>query len=254
MVDAKTVNSAEKLYVELPMVQPTGKVRVKERSFFSEYGRPVATRSVVVKSSCYVEWQIGYDLLKKDENKSKTSLLNFEFKNYKGELKYLYELCEILYYSYQRGFLSKEELKNTYEKIVRLSDADTFEHLDSIAITRTEPKEVMYNDMSFYKMTVSYPLLVHRFGKYEIFAEIIVKEKQRAIGTQAMLYVCLPINSLVFEKEPVGRTLDKNETAKWVIQRPEAKLALELFYVFGMLSPKHKYDVVAIFKTMFDFL
>ena len=71
MIEAKIVNTLDELFVELPMVQPTGKVRVKERSFFSEYGRPVATRQVNITQSCYVEWQIGYDLLKNAENEEK---------------------------------------------------------------------------------------------------------------------------------------------------------------------------------------
>lgn len=252
MIEAKTVNTDNELYVELPMVQPTGKVRVKERSFFSEYGRPVAARQVNITPSCYVEWQIGYDLLKNAENENKTSLKHLEFTNYKGETKYLYELCEILYYAYQKGLISLGDIRFTYNNILSISDDDTFEQMDSICISRTDPKETEYNGVSFYKMTVSYPLLVHKFGDYEIFAEIVVKEKQRAVGTQAMLYVCLPITSLVFNREPIGRTLDSKETARWLISKTEAELSLEMFRIFGMLSPKHKHDVIAIFRAMFD--
>ena len=50
-------------------------------------------------------------------------------------------------------------------------------------------------------------LFVHRFGRYEIISEIVIREKQRAIGAQA-------------------------------IGKEEVQLALELFNVFGRLSPK----------------
>ncbi|MBR5575439.1 MAG: R.Pab1 family restriction endonuclease [Alphaproteobacteria bacterium] len=252
MIEAKVVNTEKDLYVELPMVQPMGKVRVKKRSFFSEYGQPVATRQVEITSDCYVEWQIGYDLLKNEENEQKTSLKDFVFKNYKGENKYLYELCEIVYYSYKKGLLSLAQIKKIYEDVVSLSDNETFEQLDSICISRTDPKETIINGVNFYKMTVSYPLLVHKFGEYEIFAEIVVKEKQRAVGTQAMLYVCLPVNVLKFDVEPMGRTLESKEVARWVIGKSEAELSMEMFRIFGMLSPKHKKDVGAILETMFD--
>ena len=66
-----------------------------------------------------------------------------------------------------------------------------------------------------------------------------------------MLYVCLPITSLRFKKNIIGRTLDAKETADWVVGADEAALALELFRIFGMLSPKHRFDVLAILKMLF---
>lgn len=70
--DAKVVNSMNELFVNLPLTKPTGKIRVKKRSFFAEYGEPIAPRQVPMSQSAYVEWQIGYDLLKSSENAGKT--------------------------------------------------------------------------------------------------------------------------------------------------------------------------------------
>ncbi len=39
-----------------------------------------------------------------------------------------------------------------------------------------------------------------------------------------------------------------------IIQKDEARLSLELFRIFGMLSAKHKFDVLAIFKMLFSFV
>lgn len=249
MLNAKVIYNENELSVSLPMVQPTGKIRLKKRSCFYEYGNPIAARKKEVCQSCYIEWQIGYDLLKNSENKDKTSLKNLNFFNYKGEEKYLYELSEILYYSFKKKYITADEIKKTYKQIRSINDADTFEEKE--VITRTHPKEISINGLDYYKMTVSYPLLVHKFGSYEILAEIVIKEKQLAVGTQAMLYVCLPITSLKFNKNPIGRSLDKKEIAHWIIGKEEACLSLELFQVFGMLSPKHKFDVCAILKTLF---
>ena len=69
--EAKVVNSESRLFVNLPLTKPTGKIRVKKRSFFAEYGVPIAPRQVPLTQSVYVEWQIGYDLLKSDENVAK---------------------------------------------------------------------------------------------------------------------------------------------------------------------------------------
>ena len=43
------------------------------------------------------------------------------------------------------------------------------------------------------------------FGDYEIIAEITIREKQRAVGTQSMLYFCFPITELKSEDPLIGR-------------------------------------------------
>ncbi len=71
---AAVVFTGSSLKVKLPMTQPTGKIRIKRRSFFSEYGMPVASRSECLDLKCYIEWQIGYDLLATSANSKNTSL------------------------------------------------------------------------------------------------------------------------------------------------------------------------------------
>ncbi len=246
--DAKVLDGTE-LFVNMPLTRPTGKIRIKRRSFFAMYGEPVAPRQTPLSQESYVEWQIGYDLLANTDNRQKTSLKDLYFRNYKNEVKLAYELSEILFCSVRRGLLCMDDVKTAYEMIESIDPQGTFE--ETASISRTNPKERIINGMSFYAMHVSYPLFVHRFGKYEIFAEIMIREKQRAVGAQAMLYVCLPITALDFAKSPLGRTLESRECAKWVIGGEEARLTLELFRVFGMLSPKHRYDVLAIFRMLF---
>lgn len=247
--DAKVVNTEENLFVNLPLTRTTGKIRVKQRSFFSEYGVPIAPRKTAMSQSCYVEWQIGYDLLASAENKGKTSLADWTFRNYKGEAKYAYELGEVLRYAYVRGLICDDEIKSCLEMVRCIADESTFE--ETAAIYRTNPRERTIHGLAFYEMKVSYPLFVHRFGPYEIFAEIMVRERQLAVGTQAMLYVCLPITTLKFPRPVLGRTLDAKECAEWIVGREEAALSLEMFRVFGMLSPKHRHDVMAILGMLF---
>ena len=98
MNDAKLKIDNKAISFELPLTQPTGKVRVKERNSFYEYGNPVAVRQTPISLRHYVEWQIGYDLLFNNENKNKTTLANMIFTNYKDEKKLPYELSEIIYY------------------------------------------------------------------------------------------------------------------------------------------------------------
>ena len=249
--DAKVFMSKNELKVLLPLTQPTSKIRIKERSFFGDYGLPVAGRSQTLGLSDYIEWQIGYDLLANISNKTKTTLQDSIFVNYKGERKYAYELSEILYYSVKCGLIGIEQVRAAYDKIKSVSESDTFENREDMAICRTNPQHANVNGMDFFRVTVKYPMLVYKFGQYDIYAEVIIKEKQRAVGSQAMLYVCLPITTLRFKRNIIGRTLDVKETADWIIGKEEAALSLELFRIFGMLSPKHRFDVLAIFKMLF---
>ena len=155
-----------------------------------------------------------------------------------------------MFYSCEKKLVDKKDVILTYNKI--LSTEKTIDIIDEMQITRTNPVETEINGVNFYRMKISYPLLVHKFGKYDIYAEIIIKEKQRAVGIQPMLYVCLPVTALQFEHNALGRTLDSRECASWNIGKEEAALSLELFRIFGMLSKKHKYDAAAILKTLFN--
>lgn len=101
-------------------------------------------------------------------------------------------------------------------------------------------------------MSVSYPLIVKRFKNYQIYVEILTKEKQRAVGVQPMLYVCIPITELEFKKQVIGRSLETKEYGKWNVTLDVAEFSLEVFKMFGMLTEKHNYDVCQIFKTLFD--
>ena len=249
--DAKVCVADNELKVILPLTKPTGKIRIKERSFFGEYGLPVAGRTQNLGLKNYVEWQIGYDLLFNAFNREKTSLQDSTFINYKQECKYAYELSEILYYSVKHDLLSIEQIQATYANIKGVPEANTLEKREDMSICRTNPQPTNVNGVDFFRMTVKYPMLVHKFGQYDIYAEVTIKEKQRAVGTQAMLYVCLPITSLHFKRNIIGRTLDAKETADWIIGKEEAALSLELFRIFGMLSPKHRFDVLAIFEMLF---
>lgn len=241
---------SNQISVMLPLTQPTGKIRVKERNSFYEYGLPVAVRQTPLTLRHYVEWQIGYDLLNNEENRNKTLLSDKIFSNNKGESKLPYELAEILYYSYRRNLISIDRINDTFNQIVHTER--TLDVMEEMQISRTNPIQVNINSVDFYKMHISYPLLVHRFGQYDIYAEIAIKEKQRAVGVQPMLYVCLPLSSLTFEQNYQGRILNPKECAKWIISSDEAKLSLELFRIFGMLSEKHKFDVSQILRTLFQ--
>ena len=75
----------KELKVAIPLTKGTEKTRIKRRSILNEYGIPVSTKIEPFTQSCYVEWQIGYDVIKSDSEKLKKTtlkkklIINFTF-------------------------------------------------------------------------------------------------------------------------------------------------------------------------------
>ncbi len=237
--------------VDIPLTTTSGKIRIKNRSSFYEYGIPVATRQNNFSLSHYVEWQIGYDTTLDDADKmAETTQADKRFHAYNREEKALYELSEYLYYLAKWGLIAQQELKDLSEAIKKIDSKNLIENHPNCQIKRTHPREIQLNEIAFYESKIEYPLLVHRFGTYEIIAEIVVREKQKAIGTQAMLYFCFPITELKSSRVLLGRMASPKETAKFLINKDNFRIITEMIGIFGMLSDSHRFDVLAILELI----
>lgn len=241
-------NQERRIEITIPLTTISGKIRIKKRSNVFEYGLPHATRRDKFLLSNYVEWQIGYDVVVDDVEKlSETTLPHLQFIAYNEKSKALYELSELLFYLYKFGYVSKGDLKNV---LLQTSESN-FLYIEEIShIKRTHPNEKIINGIPFYESKVEYPLLVHKFLNYEIIAEIVVREKQRAIGTQAMLYLCIPITEINASTNLLGRIAEKNEKAIFIINASNAQVVLEMMKIFSMLSRSHCHDVRSIINLI----
>ena len=238
----------KRILADIPLTTPTGKIRIKSRSMFYEYGNPHAAGSIPIIQSNYVEWQIGYDVEAKDRNKS--SLPHISFIAYNSKKKVLYELSEYLYYFYSWDMITISELQRTIEFLSELEEEDLLSNHPDCRITRTHPVEKQINNTTFFGMTLNYPQLIYKFGKYEIIAEITIREKQRAVGVQPMLYLCFPITELQESENLLGRKAQPKEIAKFVIDKSNYSIVIEMMKIFGMLSPSHHRDILEILKTI----
>jgi hypothetical protein len=239
------------LVIEIPLTKGTEKIRIKKRSFFNEYGIPVPTRSEKLSQSCYVEWQIGYDVVTKDLIKiSKTTLKDKNFIAINKKEKSLYELSEYIYYFYKWGIIEKRKLENILIFLKNIQKDKFLDVEDTISIERSHPKGKNILGIDFFYTQVKYPLLVYKFDKYEILTEIIIKEKQYAIGIQPMLYFCFPITELHNSDKLLGRTADLKEKAEFIIDKNNISVFLEMLRIFGILSKNHNYDVINIIDTI----
>ncbi len=244
------INARKKeIAAEIPMTKHAGKIRIKERSCVFQYGLPFASRSRKFHQRNYVEWQIGYDSPSGKGNLS--SLPKIVFTDSKGREKSLYELSEILYYMRRWNLISEKEITSLLRFLRGLKNEELIDRHPACKIKRSHPVEQDINGVRFSRMLLEYPQLVYQFGRYEIIAEITVREKQRAIGVQPMLYFCFPLSELLPRGAPlIGRIAERNETAGFVFNRGNCKITLEMAKIFGILSEPHKTDIIAILETI----
>jgi hypothetical protein len=239
--------------VEIPLTKHTGKIRIKKRNNLYEVGIPVATRRESFNEKMYVEWQISYYAMK-NSKKAEMSTLNrdeFSFKSYNGKRKILYELSEFLYYFHKWNLISESDIKNLIEYISSIPKSNLIENLYQITKSFFAEKEI--NKLTFKEAKLEYPYLLYNFGN-DFFAEIVIREKQKAIGVQPMFYLCFPITYLTDKngKSLIGRTAKPNEVAYFEWNTNNFGVILDSFKIFGMLSENHRRDVLKILELILN--
>ena len=156
-----------------------------------------------------------------------------------------------LFYFTKFGIIKINEINDILKFLENINSSD---FLDSqFQILRSHPIQQNILGIDFYCSEVKYPLLVHQFGSFDILIEIIIKEKQRAIGAQPMLYVCFPITELKpADNKPdlIGRVADSKECAYLILDSKNKQFLLEAFKIFGILSESHNYDIRQILELI----
>jgi len=251
----KIDNKKKEITVAIPLTTTSGKIRVKERDNIYGYGLPFASRSKSFNQKNYIEWQIGYDIEKGKEYSEKierdlTTIKDITFIAFNKKEKYLYELSEYLYYLVDFDLISIEKIEKLEQEIKELTKYELIENQPHCLIRRTHPTNEVINKLNFEVLKIEYPQLMHKFKKYEIITEITIREKQRAVGVQPMLYFCFPITELESRSFLIGRCAEIKEYAYFKINKDNSFIILEMIKIFGMLSPSHQYDTVEILNLI----
>ncbi|MDR2457128.1 MAG: R.Pab1 family restriction endonuclease [Clostridiales Family XIII bacterium] len=239
--------------IEMPILLTavSGKIRVKNRSTANEYGTTVAVRRDGFKQNNYIEWQIDYDVVKKDVEKLKNSSLpKTSFISANGKEKALYELSEYIWYFYKWNIITDNKLDEIKSYLYATKNEDLIDNNSELRIERSHSMNKTINKFNFEYSQVKYPLLIHKFGKYEIITEIKITEKQFAIGTQPMLYLCFPITGLRAKSNLIGRVAEMKEIAYFDITKENIFVFVEILNIFGILSESHKHDILQIIETI----
>lgn len=201
-------------FIKIPfsLTGHTSKIRVKRRKDIFFQGLPVVTRQHAIDKDCYLEWQISYDLNQKNDNFEKLSLdiINkIEIKDEKGEPtgRFIYDLSDYLVEIIKQKFINLTDV----EKLLKEIKTQTKFLTDDLEIYRTHPKECKFGQFNFLKSTISYPLLIYEISGLLIKIEIVMKEKQKAIGIQPMLFLCIPIKLMEDFKELENKVVDSKQ-------------------------------------------
>jgi hypothetical protein len=86
------------------------------------------------------------------------------------------------------------------------------------------------------------------------WVQIQLKQKQRAVGYQAMVYVCLPMNEVLTpdgSPRKSGSATSK-ETVYYDFTRANAAFLLDIIHAFGIASQQHNEDVRKILGKILE--
>lgn len=225
--------------VLLPITSVTGKVRVKQRTP-DGFGVPIAPRQVPLDASCYIEWQIGYDT-PDPQDISRAPGIVFQRR---GETKYGHELSTILLDAHKAGLLTTAQLRET-RKFLRTHRRASFEGSEQI-VTEQAPAKSSALPPDFTRRVEKAPLYTKQTKAGAI--ELELKHKQRAVGYQAMLYVCIPMSTVLRPDgsiRPPGPARAK-EIVLYRFDRSRMDFLLDIVRAFALASPQHNADLTKI--------
>ncbi|HSY74603.1 MAG TPA: R.Pab1 family restriction endonuclease [Dongiaceae bacterium] len=240
LVYVETLTTAVR--VRLPLTDVTGKVRVKEKSS-DGFGLPVAPSKTVLGEKYYLEWQIGYDI---PNTNSPSVVPEIKFIR-NGETKYGHELSKIIFEAVRIGILSTNDL-------IREIDS-----LKKIPPTEFEESQAVQVEVSTNAAADGFQSAIQRLPQFTKstphgWVQIQLKQKQRAVGYQAMVYVCLPMAEvLAMDGSPrKSGSAKSKETVYYDFTRANSDLLLDIIHAFGIASQQHNEDIRQILGKILE--
>ena len=239
--------AAQSVRVRLPLTDVSGKVRPKERTP-DGYGEPLAPTKTALGAKHYLEWQIGYDTREAD---APNVVKEIRFVR-RGETKFGAELSKMLVDALRLGVISTNDLFRERDRLVKLAEA-TLEEREGITTEKTplETKGGALPD-GFTRWTQKTPQFLRETEHGWI--QIQLKPRQRAVGNQAMVYVCLPMTR-VLSADGKPRTpgpAKTKETVFYDFTRANAGFLLDIVRAFAIASKQHNEDMGQILGKILE--
>ncbi|MDD5140253.1 MAG: R.Pab1 family restriction endonuclease [Verrucomicrobiales bacterium] len=218
--------------VRLPLTDVTGKVRVKENSP-NGFGLAIAPSKTSLGKKHYLEWQIGYDI----PNTNSPSVVSEIRFTRNGETKYGHELSKIIFEAVRLGLLSTNDLAREIEALKKIPAAE-FEESQPIQIEAETNGAAGGFQRAIQRLPQFTKTTPHGW------VQIQLKQKQHAVGYQAMVYVCLPMNEVLTMDGSPRKTVParSKETVYYDFNRDNAAFLLDIIHAFGLASQQHNED------------
>jgi hypothetical protein len=229
--------AADAVRVRLPLTDVTGKVRPKQRTDDGN-GEALAPTKTALGAKHYLEWQISYDTRDAD---APNVVKAIQFTR-RGEAKFGAELSKMLVDALRVGVISTNDLLRERDRLAKLAEA-TLEEREGTIIEKTplDPKAGLPD--GFTRWTQKTPQFLRETEHGWI--QIQLKPRQRAVGNQAMVYVCLPLNRVLAadgSPRPPGPAKTK-ETVFYDFTRANAGFLLDIVRAFAIASKQHNEDM-----------
>ena len=230
--------------VRLPLTDVTGKVRPKQRADDGN-GEALAPTKTALGAKHYLEWQISYDTR---DAAAPNVVKEIQFTR-RGETKFGAELSLMLAEALRVGVISTNDLLRERDRLAKLAEA-TLEEREGTVIEKTPLDAKSGLPDGFTRWTQKTPQFLRETEHGWI--QIQLKPRQRAVGNQAMVYVCLPLNRvLAADGSPRAPGPAKTkETVLYDFSRANAGLLLDIVRAFGIASKQHNEDMANILGAM----
>ncbi len=245
LVRVETAGQA--LRVRLPLTDVSGKVRPKERTP-DGYGEPLAPTKTVLGEKHFLEWQISYDTREAD---APNVVKAIQFVR-KGETKFGAELSKMLVDALRLGVISTNDILRERDRLAKLSEA-TLEEREGITTEKTplEKKGGALPD-GFTRWTQKVPQFLRETEHGWI--QIQLKPRQRAVGNQAMVYVCIPMTRVLTAdgKPRAPGPAKTKETVFYEFSHANAGFLLDIVRAFAIASKQHNEDMGQILGKILE--
>jgi hypothetical protein len=231
--------------VRLPLTDVTGPARVKQRAA-DGFGLPIAPTKTTLDGACYLEWQISYDSTTTDH----PSLVPEVKLQREGRTKYGCELTKILADGLRVKLWTRDDLAALRRELDTLKPLD-LETAEQIALVPEPPKTTdVALPAGFERFVQKVPQLVKSTPHGAV--EIQFKPKQRAVGYQPMVYVCLPQpqwHRSDGKPRSTGRAKSK-ETVLYRFTAENRELLFAIVRAFAIASKEHNEDLAKILDAL----
>lgn len=230
------------LAARLPLTDVSGPARVK-RQEAAGLGVPVAPTKAKLDASYYLEWQISYDTPSL-QHESVVPEIHFQRDT---RAKYGCELSKLIAESRRLGFVTDAQLRALRAELDALRE-HTLEEMEALKVVPDDGGGEL--PKGFARFVEKAPLFQKTTPDGRI--EIHLKQKQRAVGYQAMVYACVPLERWSkADGSPRGPGAARSkETVLVRFNAENTGFLLDLVRAFGIASREHNADLCKILDAI----